>query len=585
MTTPSDPPAPLTPAQQDAAFRPSHTPAAAWPALAQALAEAGIAAHVHGAAPADGVTGVSLDSRVVRPGDLYVAVPGARAHGAAFAATALEAGAVGVLTDAAGRALLAEQGLADVPVLEVDAVRTAAGTVAARVYGGGGDAGPRLLGVTGTNGKTTTSFLAAALLEALGRRSGIVGTILIRAGEREVPSTLTTPEATQLHALMALMREEEVDTAVMEVSSHAVAYQRIAGLRYAVAGFTNLTQDHLDMHGSMQEYFAAKAGLFDPARTDHAVITLDGGEGPRWGVAMARAAGAPVTTLALGPAAPTPGALAEHDPGLRADWEVAELAPDGLGHRFTLRHAATGRELRASVGLPGRFNVANAALAVLLVLHAVGEEHLDALAAVLDVPAGEGPLAAAVPGRMEVVGREPDAVVDFAHNPDGIVQALRSLADARAAAGTRGRTLIVFGSAGDRDRDKRPVMGAIAARAADVLIVTDDTPHSEDPAPIRAHILAGARAEADRIAREEGRTVVIEEVADRATAIRRAVELAGPQDGILLAGRGHETTMDYDGELVPLDDRVALREALAARVAAASASGSGPAREGKVIES
>ena len=155
-------------AQQDAAFRPSHTPATPWPALAQALAEAGIAAHVHGAAPADGVTGVSLDSRVVRPGDLYVAVPGAHAHGAAFAATALEAGAVGVLTDAAGRALLAEQGLADVPVLEVDAVRTAAGTVAARVYGGGGDAGPRLLGVTGTNGKTTTSFLAAALLEALG---------------------------------------------------------------------------------------------------------------------------------------------------------------------------------------------------------------------------------------------------------------------------------------------------------------------------------------------------------------------------------------------------------------------------------
>ncbi|WP_305034228.1 glutamate ligase domain-containing protein, partial [Micrococcus sp. HSID17227] len=137
-----------------------------------------------------------------------------------------------------------------------------------------------------------------------------------------------------------------------------------------------------------------------------------------------------------------------------------------------LRHAATGRELRASVGLPGRFNVANAALAVLLVLHAVGEEHLDALAAVLDVPAGEGPLAAAVPGRMEVVGREPDAVVDFAHNPDGMVQALRSLADARAAAGTRGRTLIVFGSAGDRDRDKRPVMGAISARAAALVIVT-----------------------------------------------------------------------------------------------------------------
>lgn len=556
---------PLTPAQQDAAFRPSRTAATPWPALAEALRAAGLAVRVHGATPADGVTGACLDSRVVRPGDLYIALPGARSHGASFAAAALGAGAAGVLTDAAGRSLLAEQGLDDAPAIEVDSIRAAAGVVAARVFGGASDAGPRLIGVTGTNGKTTTSFLAAAVLEALDRRSGVVGTILIRAGAREVPSTLTTPEAPQLHALMALMREEEVDTAVMEVSSHAVSYRRIEGLRFAVAGFTNLTQDHLDMHGSMEEYFQAKAGLFEPGRTDHAVLTLDGGEGPRWGVAMARAVPVPVTTLALGPAAPRPGALAEEAPDLRPDWEVAELVPDGLGHRFTLRHAASGRALRASVGLPGRFNVANAALAVLLVLHAVGEEHLDALAAVLDVPAGEGPLAAAVPGRMEVVGRSPDAVVDFAHNPDGMVQALRSLADAREAAGRTGRTLIVFGSAGDRDRAKRPIMGRIAAASADVVIVTDDTPHSEDPAPIRAHILEGARAEADRIRREEGRSVVVEEVPDRAEAIRRAAELAGPEDGILVAGRGHETSMDYDGVAVPLDDRVALRAALAAR--------------------
>ena len=580
---------PLTPAQQDAAFRPSRTAATEWDALTRALDEAGGAARAHGRAPEDGVTGACLDSRVVRPGDLYIALPGARSHGAAFATAALDAGAVGVLTDPEGRRLLAGQGLADAAVIEVDSVRTAAGVVAARVYGGGPDAGPRLIGMTGTNGKTTTSFLAAALLEALGRRSGIIGTILIRAGEREVPSTLTTPEATQLHALMARMREEEVDTAVMEVSSHAVAYQRIAGLRYAVAGFTNLTRDHLDMHGSMAEYFEAKAGLFDPERTEHAVVTVDGGEGPRWGVAMARAARAPVTTLALGPAAPRPGALAEEAPDFRADWEVTDLVPDGLGHRFTLRHPATGRALPASVGLPGRFNVANAALAALLVLHAVGEEHLDELAAVLDVPAGEGPLAVAVPGRMEVVGRAPDAVVDFAHNPDGMVQALRSLADAREAAGRRGRTLIVFGSAGDRDQTKRPVMGEIAARAADVVIVTDDTPHSEDPAPIRAQILQGARAEAARILEGEGRTVRVEEVADRAEAIRRAVALAGPDDGILVAGRGHETTMDYDGVLVPLDDRVALREALAAGAGAGSApagaAGSDAPRGGMVDES
>lgn len=574
MTQTPGPEAPLSPAEQDGAFRPAHVDPLPWDALLSALETAGQPARVHGEAPAAGLTGAALDSRVVRPGDLYIALPGARAHGAAFAGAALDAGARAVLTDAAGVRLLAEAGRDAVPVLDVESVRTAAGVAAAAVYGRGLDAGPRLVGVTGTNGKTTTSFLAAALLEALGRRSGIIGTILTRAGERTVPSTLTTPESTQLHALMALMREEGVDTTVMEVSSHAVSYRRIAGLRYAVAGFTNLTQDHLDLHGSMDEYFAAKAGLFDADRTDRAVITVDGGEGPRWGLAMARAAQAPVTTLALGPAAPVPGALAEEDPDFRADWAITELTPDGLGHRFTLHHAASGRVLRASVGLPGRFNAANAALAALLVLHAVGEDQLDALEAVLDVPAGEGPFAAAVPGRMEVVGREPDAVVDFAHNPDGMVQALTSLSDARVAGRRTGRTLIVFGATGDRDVTKRPLMGRIAVDHADVVIVTDDTPHSEDPAPIRGAVLAGAREQAARAA-AEGRTVLVEEVVPRAAAIRRAVELAGDADGILVAGRGHETEQDFDGVAVPLDDRVELRSALAERTRGRSQASSG----------
>lgn len=578
----ADPSGTLSPAEQDLAFRPSAVRPVEWSAVAEALEQAGQPARLRGGEPLRAVTGAALDSRVVRAGDLYVALPGARAHGASFARAAVDAGAAGVLTDAGGVRILAELGLGDVPVLEVESVRAAAGVAAARVYGGEGDAGPALLGVTGTNGKTTTSFLAASIVEALGGRSGIIGTILTRAGKREVPSTLTTPESTQLHALMALMREEGVDTAVMEVSSHAVEYRRIAGLRYAAAGFTNLTQDHLDLHGSMDAYLEAKLGLFDAERCARAVITLDGGEGPRWGVEAARRAQAPVTTLALGPAAPHPGALEREHPDVRPDWTVTELVPDGLGHRFTLTHSATGDTLRASVGLPGRFNVANAALAVLLVLAAVGEERRDELAALLDVPAGEGPLAAAVPGRMEVVGREPDAVVDFAHNPDGMVQALRSLAEARAAAGRTGRTLIVIGAAGDRDAAKRPVMGRIAAEHADVVIVTDDTPHSEDPAPIRAQVLEGARAEAIRAA-ESGRHVVVEEFDDRAAAIRRAVELARPEDGILVAGRGHETEMDYDGTPVPLDDRVALRAALAD--AAADRSGSGGADGGKVVGS
>lgn len=553
-----------TPAEQDRAFRPDDVAGVAWSALVDVLEDAGLDVVETGTAPRGPVTGASLNSRVVQPGDLYVALPGARVHGARFASAAIEAGAVGVLTDAEGAALVAEQGLADVAMLQTGAPRTAAGAAAAAVYGEGLDAGPRLIGVTGTNGKTTTSFLACALLEAIGRRTGVIGTILTRAGDHTVPSSLTTPESTQLHALMALMRQEEVDTAVMEVSSHAVSFERIAGLRYAVAGFTNLTQDHLDLHGSMEEYFEAKLGLFDAERTGRAVIVLDGGEGPEWGVAMAERSGAPATTLALGPAAAVPGALAQRFPDVTPDWELTGLTPDGLGHRFELTETATGRVLKASVGLPGRFNAANAALAALMVLTALGEESFEQLQAVLDVPAGQGPFAAAVPGRMEVVGREPDGVVDFAHNPDGMVQALESLTQARAATGREGRTILVFGATGERDTTKRPLMGRIAARYADVVIVSDDDPHGEEPAGIRAEVLEGVRAEAAAQA-EQGRTVEVHESAPRADAIRLAAALAADEDSILLAGRGHETVQDVAGVDVELDDRVELRAALADR--------------------
>ncbi|MDO5634490.1 MAG: UDP-N-acetylmuramoyl-L-alanyl-D-glutamate--2,6-diaminopimelate ligase [Micrococcus sp.] len=553
-------PARLSPAEQDRAFRPAATAGLEIGALQETLRQAGIEAELRGEA-ATIVRGACLDSRVVQPGDLYIALPGARAHGAQFAEAAVQAGAHAVLTDAQGLALLAEAGI-ELPVLVVPVVRTAAGVAAAGVYGHGLDAGPTLLGVTGTNGKTTTTFLLAALLEALGQRTGVIGTILTRAGQRTVPSSLTTPESTQLHALMALMREEQVRTVAMEVSSHAVSFERISGLRYAVAGFTNLTQDHLDLHGSMQEYFDAKAALFAAQCCEHAVIVLDGGEGPEWGQRMAAAVTGACTTLSLGPAAPA-GAV---EPGT-ADWTITELTPDGLGHRFTLTHAATGTALRASVGLPGGFNVANAALAVLMVLTSLTgslAERVATLAAVVDVPAGEGPLAAAVPGRMEVVSRAPDGVVDFAHNPDGMVQSLTALSAARRAAGRQGRTVLVFGATGDRDASKRALMGRIAVEHADVVIVSDDDPHSEDPASIRAAVLEGARAAA-LAAAEQGRHVEVRESAPRADAIRLAVELADEQDTILLAGRGHETAQDFNGRRVEIDDRVELRAALATR--------------------
>ncbi|WP_277244764.1 Mur ligase family protein [Micrococcus terreus] len=550
----------LSPADQDAAFRPKRTAALPWDTLLRALESQGQGALVaRGGSSGTGPSGISMDSRTVRAGDLYVGVPGARRHGAEFAAQVVEQGAVGVLTDEAGAAWCADLPEGTV-VLIVRDVRDAVGPAAGAIYRGVEDAaGPRLMGLTGTNGKTTTSCFLTALLRELGERTGLIGTIEIRAGERTVPSTLTTPEATQLHALMGLMRQEQVDTAVMEVSSHAVSYRRISGLHYRVAGFTNLSQDHLDLHGSMEDYFQAKAGLFQAERTDRAVITLDGGPEASWGRRMAQAATCEVSTLSLGPVAEHDSADGSVDPG--ADWAVQELMPEALGHRFTLVHQPTGRRFPASTGLPGRFNVANAALAACMVLEGARQDW-DRIGQVLDVPVGHGPFATAVPGRMEVVGHSPAAIVDFAHNPDGMVRALDSVREARRAAGnTEGRTIIVFGATGDRDATKRPLMGQIAAEWADVVIVTDDDPHSEDPGVIRADVLEGVRAAAAR-AGQDGRSVQVHESAPRPTAIELAVSLATPQDTVLLAGRGHETSQDFNGTRVELDDRVALREAL-----------------------
>ncbi len=570
---------PLTPAAQDAAFRPDHTDPLAWSELVDALARAAqpvLRAEDPDAGPAGcpgtsgpGPAGIAMDSRTVRPGDLYVGVPGAHRHGAEFASAVVAAGAVGLLTDRRGAELAADLP-ADFPVLVVDRVRDAVGPAAAAIHRNAG-AGPRMYGVTGTNGKTTTSYFLTALLQAWGETTGLIGTIEIRAGERTVPSTLTTPESTQLHALLALMRQEGVGAAAMEVSSHAISYRRIAGLDFAVSGFTNLTQDHLDLHGSMDEYFEAKTGLFSADRTGRAVITLDGGpdapdaHGETWGTRMAQAAGCPVATLSLGPAADHGG-----EPVTGADWAITRIEAVGLGHRFTLHHAASDRSVHASTGLPGRFNVANAALAAVMVFESLPRSDWDGLAALLDAPVGEGPFTTAVPGRMEVVGHAPDAIVDFAHNPDGMVRALESVRDARRAAGnTAGRTIVVFGATGERDRAKRPVMGRIAAEWADVVIVTDDDAHGEEPAGIRTEVLAGVR-EAARRAAGTGRTVQVHESAPRQDAIRLAVSLATPEDTILVAGRGHETVQDMGGVDVPLDDRVELRAALARRVAVPS---------------
>ncbi|MGT2460442.1 UDP-N-acetylmuramoyl-L-alanyl-D-glutamate--2,6-diaminopimelate ligase [Sinomonas atrocyanea] len=486
------------------------------------------------------VTGVTLDSRSVVPGDVYFALPGASRHGADFARQAVEAGAVAIVTDPDGAQQLAlSETSADVPVLVVDAPRAAVGGASALVYGtqrGGGGAGVVLLGVTGTNGKTTTTYFANALLRALGHRTGLIGTIEVSAGGEPIPSRLTTPESPEVHALLAVMREKGVSAASMEVSSHAIEFGRVDGVRYDVVGFTNLTQDHLDLHGTMEDYYAAKARLFTPERADRAVVTVD----DAWGRRLAAEAPIPVTTLRTEAAGPADGTDT-------ADWTVTDARKSGVGTAFELRHA-DGTALRVRSGLPGGFNVANAALATLLVL--ASGASVEEVQKALDTD----PFTVEVPGRMQLVGTAPAAVVDFAHNPDALERALDAVRPEGA-----GRLIVVFGATGQRDQGKRPIMGAVAARGADVVVVTDDDPHDEDAGAIRAEVIAGARAEDT----EQGLGRRIDEVAPRAAAIRHAVSLAGADDVILVAGRGHESFQEVKGVNLALDDRLELRAALA----------------------
>lgn len=534
---------PLSVAEQDSVFRPRHVLGTTVGALADELQSTGhqpLLSPIGRRERETRLTGAAMNPQAIGTGDLFVAVKGARAHGADFVRQALDAGAAGVLTDAAGADTVREQVGYRVPVLQVHRVREAAGPAAALIYGNTQDSPPALFGVTGTNGKTTTTYFLRSLLHELfgarGEETGVVGTIEISAGRDTIPSQLTTPEAVQLHSLMALFRERQVGAAAMEVSSHAISYRRTAGLHFDVAGFTNLTQDHLDLHGSMEDYFTAKAELFTRRRTRTSVITVD----DPWGHQMASVATGRVVTLA------TSGQAAE------VDWQVLDVEPDGLGHAFTLHHARTGERIRTRTGLPGDFNVSNAALAAVMVLEA--PEATYARREVVDALQNADPFTISVPGRMQIICEAPASIVDFAHNPDAMIRTL----DAAAAAKDEGRIILVIGAAGERDRGKRPTMGAIAVRMADHVIISDDDPHGEDPAQIRADVMAGAREAVE----SGGLSTRLEEVAPRAQAIEHAVASATAQDTVILAGRGHETFQDFAGTSHPLDDRVELRAAL-----------------------
>jgi UDP-N-acetylmuramoyl-L-alanyl-D-glutamate--2,6-diaminopimelate ligase len=464
------------------------------------------------------VTGVTHASGEVRPGDLYAALPGARRHGAEFAAAAVAAGAVAVLTDPAGQPAAAA---ASVPVLVVDDPREELGAIASAIYGDP-TAGLVMIGITGTAGKTSTAYLVEAGFRAAGLSTGLIGTVETRLGDLVIDSVRTTPEATDLHAMLAVARERGVRAVVMEVSSHALVMGRVGGVRFDVGGYTNFGLDHLDFHPTVEDYFAAKARLFD-GRCRYEVLNFD--------------------DPALRPLF-KPATISYSETGAAgATWRAGHVRPSAFGQRFT----AIGPDdtVESGVSLPGRHNVANALLAI-AALTAAGVPAATAARGVAGC--------AGVPGRLERVDAPGEilGVVDYAHKPDAIVAALAALRE--LATGRGGRLIGVIGAGGDRDTGKRPLMGAAAARGADLVIVTDDNPRTEDPGPIRAAVRAGAES--------AGAAAKIIEVAGRRAAIDEAVRLAAPGDVVALLGKGHERGQEVNGEVLPFDDRIELRDAL-----------------------
>jgi UDP-N-acetylmuramoyl-L-alanyl-D-glutamate--2,6-diaminopimelate ligase len=463
-------------------------------------------------APAVEVTDLAYDDRLVAPGTLFFCVPGFTRDGHDFAQVAVDRGAV---------ALVVQRPLGlGVPEVLVDDVRAAMAPAAARLHG---DPTARLkvAGITGTNGKTTTAYLLRSLLEAGGHRTGLLGTVSGVVGGVEAPTVRTTPEAIDLQRTFAAMLAAGDTHCAMEVSSHALELRRADAVHWAVAVFTNLSQDHLDFHADMEAYFAAKRRLLERAEGPRIVNADD-----PYGARLAREFPDAITFGLQG-----------------GDVRATDVASGPGGSEFVL----DGVRMRAP--LPGRFNVANA-LAAIAAARAFGVPDAVSAAAL--------PHAARAPGRFEPIdeGQDFAVLVDYAHTPDGlenVLQAARGL--------TRGRLLVAFGAGGDRDRAKRPLMGAVAARLADVVVLTSDNPRSEDPEAILAEVAAGAAS-----ARAGAR---VEREVDRRAAIERAVALAEPGDVVVVAGKGHEQGQELaGGRTVPFDDATVAREALRARLVA-----------------
>lgn len=467
------------------------------------------------------ISGLTQSSQDIEPGDLFLAFPGAKTHGARFCIEAKERGALAVLTDAAGAEILNEL-VDDFPKVVVRDPRRSAGILSAWFYGE-----PMRdmysVGITGTNGKTTTTTLLYRIWNMAGRESGLIGTVETRIGRDLLQSKRTTPESSDLQALVATMRERHVRNLAMEVSSHAISLERIRGSHFAVVAFTNLTQDHLDFHGTMEEYFLAKASLFASEYADLGVINIDDPYGAR----LVENTLIPIRTLS------------RTNP--KADWSYVSAYPHFRGNDIVIRGLG-GILIEGLLPLHGDYNLDNALMAVALA-HESGVDPIE-IAAILPTLSG-------AQGRLEsvVVGQDFGAFVDYAHSPDAVsrvLEACRSM--------TSGKVIAVLGCGGDRDPLKRPLMGRALANGSDVAVFTNDNPRSEDPLKILDQMTHGLSI-----------SLPDQVIPDRKTAIEYAVSQASSGDIVVVLGKGHETGQETAGVVTPFDDRLVLAQAIEGR--------------------
>ena len=474
------------------------------------------------------ITGITLDSNDVIQGDLFVALPGANSHGSKFIDSAVANGAIAVLTDMSANVH------ADIPVLRVNDPRLWVGVIADKFYRNPSSA-INVFGITGTNGKTTTSYLLQQIWDFNNRNSGLIGTIETRIGDEIFPNKRTTPEAPELQSIFAIMRERHNLNVVMEVSSHALALNRVEGTKFSVVAFTNLSHDHLDFHETMENYFQAKSRLFKYGFSEKAIINID----DSWGKRLFEET--EIEKLSI----------STHDQ--KANWKIIDssLADPSSPSKSVVELTIAGPGgilLSIATPLIGDYNSANVLMALALAV----ESGIDPLSAANALSNAKG-----APGRMESIelGQRFSAVIDYAHTPDAVSAALKAVRSS-----TKGRIIAVLGCGGDRDAAKRPLMGQALISGADLAIFTSDNPRSEDPLSILNQMHEGMKL-------TENHFVIV----DRSEAIKFAIENAVEGDCVLVLGKGHETGQEIKGKISPFDDRVELKNAIRSAKSARSA--------------